>query len=125
MLQESLDDLKKEFSILYLTQYSLDQTESKLNQKMEAIQRLIDNGKGEVNTLKGKLAQNEFEVEEIRGQLEREDVANKLEKLDLQFNESKETLLSVSAFDLQSTNKKITVLQNQIKEKLDYDIFDN
>lgn len=37
IMQESLDELKKEFSILYLTQYSLDQTESKVNLKIEAL----------------------------------------------------------------------------------------
>jgi hypothetical protein len=34
-------------------------------------------------------------------------------------------MFSVSAFDIQATNKKIIVLQNEMKEKLDYDVFDN
>ena len=34
-------------------------------------------------------------------------------------------MLSVSAFDIQTMNRKISTLQTQIKEKLDYDVFDN
>ena len=84
IIQETIEDIKKEFQIIYLTQYQLDQTESKFNQKLEAVSRLIEGTKSEINSIKGRFKKNEFEIEEIKNQLERESVADKLEALESQ-----------------------------------------
>lgn len=111
IVEEMIDELKKEFSILYITSMSVDEVESRLSFKIQELNHQFEAVNTDMSSTKNKVSQNSYAIEEIRIQSEKDDMLAKLERLENQFgNLGEATNTGISTNESHAFNRKIMTL---------------